>query len=155
VDPVELSKSNVVGALLEVPETSEREEAVLTAMFQTQLTFVVTHEYTHHVYGHFSQRAPGSVFFNEIVSGAAGNLVAEQDFELGADGYAVCQVLAHLIAGARREQATEILSCKHAQPSVQDEILLSSFVMAVGAFLYVLPPMCTDPCEVYKSHPPT
>jgi hypothetical protein len=124
-------------------------------MFQTQLTFVVTHEYTHHVHGHFSQRAPGSVFFNEIVSGAAANL-AEQAFELDADGYAVYHVLAHLIAGPRREQATEILRCKHAQPRVQDEILLSSFVMAVGAFLYVLPPMSADPCEVYnRTHPPS
>ena len=149
---VELSKSNAVGALLEVPETSEREEAILTAMFQTQLTFVVTHEYTHHVHGHFSQRAPGSAFFNEIVSGAAGNL-EQQAFELDADGYAVYHVLAHLIAGPRRE-ATEILSCKHAQASVQDEILFSSFVMAVGAFLYVLPPASVDPSEVYnRSHP--
>jgi hypothetical protein len=37
---------------------------------------------------------------------------------------------------------------------VQDEILFSSFVMAVGAFLYVLPPLSVDPCEVYgRSHP--
>jgi hypothetical protein len=40
------------------------------------------------------------------------------------------------------------------QPSVQDEILLSSFVMAVGAFLYVQPPMSADPCKVYnRTHP--
>jgi hypothetical protein len=47
---VELSKSNIVGALLEVPETPEREEAILIVMFQTQLTFVVTRECTHHVH---------------------------------------------------------------------------------------------------------
>jgi hypothetical protein len=150
---VELSKSNAVGALLEVADTPEREEAILTVLFQTQLIFVVTHEYTHHVHGHFSQHAPGSAFFDEIASGGVGNL-EEQAFELDADGYAVYHALAHLITGPRREQATEILSCKHAQPSVQDEILLSSFVMAVGAFLYVLPPVSVDPCEIYsRSHP--
>lgn len=150
---IELSKSNAIGTLLEVPEAPEREEAILTAMFQTQLTFVVTHEYTHHVHGHLSQRSPGSAFFDEIESGAAGNL-AEQAFELDANGYAVYHVLAHLIAGPRRQQATEILSCTHAQPSVQDEILLSSFVMALGAFLYVLPPMSAESCQVYnRTHP--
>lgn len=95
------------------------------------------------------------MFFNEIVSGAADNL-AEQAFELDADGYAVYHVLAHLIAGPRRQQATEILRCRQAQLSVRDEILLSSFVMAVGAFLHVLPPMSADPCEVYnRSQPPS
>jgi hypothetical protein len=37
---------------------------------------------------------------------------------------------------------------------VQDATLFSSFVMAVGAFLYVLPPASVDPSEVYRrTHP--
>lgn len=52
---VELSKSVSIGALLDMPETPEREEAILTVMFQTQLIFVVLHEWTHHVHGHCSR----------------------------------------------------------------------------------------------------
>ena len=54
----ELNKSNAVRALLEVPDTPECEEAILTVMFQTQLAFVVTHEYTHHVHGIFHNALP-------------------------------------------------------------------------------------------------
>src|ERR1700740_743016 len=61
---VELSKSGGIRALLRVPETTEAEEAILTVMFQTQLIFVVLHEWTHHVHGHCSRRAPSSDFFN-------------------------------------------------------------------------------------------
>jgi hypothetical protein len=150
---VELNKSKGLKAMFEIPDTSEAEEAILTITFQTQLVFVVTHEYTHHVHGHLSQSTPDAEFFNEIVSGDTGNL-AEQAFELDADAYAVYHVLSHLITGQRREQATQILGCKHMYPSVQDELLLSSIVAAVGAFMYVLPPLSTDPCEIYiRTHP--
>lgn len=150
---VALSKSQAVAALLEVPATPEGEETILTIMFQTQLAFMVVHEYTHHVHGHFSQRAPGSPFFNEIEGEGKGNL-DEQVFELDADGYAVFHVLAHLIAGPRREQAIKILSCGGRSVGMQDETLFSSFVIAIGAFLYSLPPASASPSEVYcRTHP--
>jgi hypothetical protein len=86
---VELSKSNAVGAILDVPETPEREEAILTVMCQTQLAFVVSHEFTHHVHGHLFEQTPGSPFFKEIfVSSEIGNMQT-QAFEMDADGYAV------------------------------------------------------------------
>jgi hypothetical protein len=150
---VELSKSVGVGALLDMPETPEREEAILTVMFQTQLIFVVLHEWTHHVHGHCSRYA-GSEFFNEVVSSdTAGNL-EEQALEMDADSYAVYYVLAHLITGPRREQATSLLNCKHVPASVQDEILFFSFLMAIGAFLYALSPTPVDLSKVYtRTHP--
>jgi hypothetical protein len=150
---VELSRSTDIGALLDIPETPEREEAILTIMFQTQLTFVVTHEYTHHVHGHLSERALGSPVFNEIASSSESGNLEMQAFEMDADGYAVYHVLSHLITGPRRE-ATMLLSCKHAPASVQDEILFSSFVMAMGAFLLVLSPSSVDLSRVYtRTHP--
>jgi hypothetical protein len=152
---VELSKAQAVGAILEVPVSPEREEAILTTMFQTQLTFVVTHEYTHHVHGHLSQRAPGAAVFNEIISSSTEGSLDDQAFEMDADGYAVYHVLAHLIAGPRRKQAMELLCCDHLPADAQDEILFSSFVMAVGAFLYVLRPFSVNSSEVYtRTHPP-
>jgi hypothetical protein len=151
----ELGKSNAVGGLLEVLRTPESEEAILTVMFQTQLIFVVTHEYTHHVHGHFSQNAPGSTFFNEILSNGDAGKIEEQAFEVDADGYAVYHVLSHLITGPRREQAAELLGCTQAQPERQDEILFYSFVMAIAAFLFILPPTSVDASTIYnRSHPP-
>jgi Peptidase family M48 len=152
---VELSKSKAVGALLGIPVTPESEEAILTVMFQTQITFVVTHEYTHHVHGHLSQSAPGSAFYNEMLSSGDAGSLEEQAFEMDADAYAVYQVLAHLITGPRREQATELLGCVQAHANMQDEALFSSFVVAVGAFLLLLPPASVDPSTIYnRTHPP-
>jgi hypothetical protein len=137
-----LGKSQAIAALLEIQPTPENEEAILTVMFQTQLAFVLGHEYTHHVHGHLSQRAagPGESFFNEVLSGAVGRL-EDQALELDADCYSVYHVLAHMLGGPRRKLAVEMLGCDAAQPSVQDEILFSSFVIAVGAFFHVLPPL--------------
>jgi len=151
----ELGKSNAVGALLEVPRTPESEEAILTVMFQSQLTFLVSHEYTHHVHGHFSQLAPGSTFLNEILSNSEAGNLEEQAFEVDADGYAVYHVLSHLITGPRREQALEILGCAQARPERQDEILFYSFVMAIAAFLFILAPISADASTIYnRTHPP-
>jgi hypothetical protein len=47
------------------------------------------------------------------------------------------------------------LCCDHLPADAQDEILFSSFVMAVGAFLYVLRPFSVNSSEVYtRTHPP-
>lgn len=152
---IELSKSNAVATLLGVPQTAENEEAILTVMFQTQLTFVVLHEYTHHVHGHFSQSAPGSEFFNEILSNTDTGNLEEQAFEVDADAYAVYHVLAHLITGPRREQATDLLGYTGAAAEMQDAILFYSFVMAIAAFLLVLPPTSVDVSTIYnRTHPP-
>jgi hypothetical protein len=152
---VELSKSDAVAALLEVPGTAESEEAILTVMFQTQLTFLVSHEYTHHVHGHFSQLDPGSTFFNEILSTSETGRLEDQAFEVDADSYAVFHVLTHLITGPRREQAVELLGCSQARSERQDEILLYSFVMAIAAFLLILPPISADASTIYnRTHPP-
>ena len=73
---VELNKSSAAASLLKVPLTSEHDEAILTVMFQTQLTFVVAHEYRH-VHGQFSAVPAPCSWFNEIVASAAGNLVEQ------------------------------------------------------------------------------
>lgn len=76
-----------------------------------------------------------------------------QAFEIDADGYAVYHILAQSMIGPRREQAIALLGCAHAPLSVQDEILFSSFVMAIGAFLLTIPPV--NLAEIYtRTHPP-
>ncbi len=149
---VALSQSAAVVALLETPGRPEREETILAVTCQTQLSFVVAHEYTHRVHGHLSQRTPGSEVFNEVITGKLGNL-GMQAFEIDAGGYAVYHVLAQLMTGPRREQAIALLGCAYAPLSVQDEILFSSLVMAIGAFLLTMSPV--DLAEIYtRTHPP-
>ena len=38
--------------------------------FRTMLSFVVLHEWTHHIHGHVGLRGLGSVHFDEILDGA-------------------------------------------------------------------------------------
>jgi hypothetical protein len=136
---VALNKSNGVAALLEIPLPPEPEEAILTVMFQTQLALIRTHEYTHHVHGHFK----------------GASKLEGQAFELDADGYGVFHVLAHLIKGPRRAQATELLGCADKPAEIQDVVLFHSFVMAMTALLLVLPRASVNLSTVYgESHPP-
>jgi hypothetical protein len=136
---VALSKSKGVSALLEIAETPEGEEAILTVMCQTQLTFIVSHEYTHHVHGQLRVSNGG---------------LEAQAFEMDADGYAVYHVLAHLINGPRREQAVQLLGCAHSPSCIQDEKLFSSFVFALGALRLSRSLSPVDLSNVYLlSHP--
>ncbi len=150
----ELGRSIGVGALLEVGSIPEREEAILTVMFQHQLIFLVLHEWTHHVHGHLSSLAPGTGFFEEIVTnGDVGNLKS-QAFEIDADGYAVYFALSHLMNGPRRKQAISLLACEHAHPDMQDGVLFLSFIIAIGAMLFVLSPASFDFSKCYtQTHP--
>ncbi|MGA2741437.1 MAG: hypothetical protein ABSG65_28885 [Bryobacteraceae bacterium] len=75
--------------------------------------------------------------------------------EVDADGYAVFLVLNNLIAGSARLSAVTFLNFDAESESVQDEVLLSCFVVAVGACLYALPPATVDSAEIYaRAHPP-
>jgi len=149
----DIGNSSAVAALLEVPATPERREAILNVTFQTQLVFIVSHEYTHHVHGHLSERDSGASFFNEIHEVGAGRL-NDQAFEMDADSYAVYHVLAHLITGPRRKQALEILGHEHTPPDRQDELLVDSFVISVGAFLYWLAAVESTPAAISdRTHP--
>jgi len=70
-----LSRSEAVAALLGIPVTPEQHDSIHALLFPIQLTFVVSHEYTHHVHGHVLQSALDSTFSNEIVySHDGGNL---------------------------------------------------------------------------------
>lgn len=151
---VELSKSAGVGALLEIAPIPEREEAILTVMFQNQLIFLVAHEYTHHVHGHLSDHVLGSNLFDEVVVSDDNGDLAAQAFEMDADGYSVYLALSHLMNGPRREQAISLLRCEHAHPDSQDTLFFLSFSMAIGAMLLVTSPPSVDfrKCRT-RTHP--
>src|ERR1700682_640643 len=89
---VRLSRAQAVAALLGIPVMPEHHDSILALLFPTQLTFAVSHEYTHHVHGHVLQSAPDSTFSNEIVSSGDGSNLEAQALEIDADGYAVYHV---------------------------------------------------------------
>jgi len=150
-----LSRSEALTTLLGVRLTPDEYEQIHVVLLQTQLSFVVSHEYTHHVHGHVIPRGSDSIFPNEILDCHASGSLRQQAQEVDADGYAVYHVLAHLIDGERRPTAARLLGHEAASDAVQDEALFSSFVAAVGAFLLVCAPATVDSDRVYKlQHPP-
>ena len=80
------------------------------------------------------------MFLNEILAGGESGSIEQQAWEADADGYAAYHVLAHLIGGEGRLHAMTILKLKAEPISFQNEVLLSFFVVGVGAFLFVRPP---------------
>jgi hypothetical protein len=150
-----LSRSEVVAMRLGVSLTPEEYERLHVVLFRTQLNFVVSHEYTHHVHGHVAPRGSESIFSNEVLEdGDPGNL-EQQTREADADGYAAYHVLANLIDGGGRAQAVSLLKLEAEPSSVQDQVLFSCFVVATGAYLFVRPPQALDKVSVYGlTHPP-
>lgn len=136
-----MSKSEVIVELFKRAPTNQ----IYAALFQTQLAFILCHEYTHHVHGHLAHSAFG------LESGD----IQTQVFEVDADCYAVYFVLAHLITGLGRAQAVERLNCAGTTTTTQDEALFSSFVLGTGGFLFANEPVVVDPPRVYtRQYPP-
>jgi hypothetical protein len=145
-----LSRSEALGAVLGIKVSPEQYEAIHVVLFRIQLTFVISHEYTHHVHGHLSQLT----FFDEMRSNKTGNL-EQQMMEVDADGYAAYHVLAHLMESEGRSRAMGLLRLDAEPANIQDQVLLSCFVAAIAAYLFVRPPESLDNNNIYKlTHPP-
>ena len=124
-------------------------------LFYNLLSFVVAHEFTHHVHGHSKQRGADSSSFNEIEDKGETGSLEDQVMEADADGYAAYHVLANLIDGGGRDPALAALKIKEKAGAVQDEVLFSSFVMVAGAFLFARTPVDLDKVNIHKlTHPP-
>jgi hypothetical protein len=136
-----LSKSEHVIQLFNHAPTNQ----IHAALFQTQLSFILCHEYAHHVHGHLTETSFGL----EVGD------IQTQVFEVDADCYAIYFVLAFLMKGAGRAGAVERLNCVHANGDAQDEALITSFVLAISGFLYATPPVPLDPARIFqRRYPP-
>jgi hypothetical protein len=141
--------------LLGLHLTPEEDDNLQVLLLRTQLYFVVSHEYTHHVHGHVIPWGPESMFPNEILDDSKTGNFEQQIREADADGYAAYHVLGNLINLEGRAQAVSLLNLEAESSAVQDELLSSCFVVAVGAYLFVRPPQVLDRANVYKlTHPP-
>jgi hypothetical protein len=135
-----LSKSEHVVQLFNYAPTNQ----IHAALFQTQLSFILCHEYAHHVHGHLTHASFGL---------EAGD-IQTQVFEVDADYYAIYYVLAFLIKGMGRAGAVEHLNCATANSDAQDEALISSFVLATGGVLYAAPPVPLDTARIFQQRYP-
>ena len=151
-----LARSEAIASLLGVRLVGEDREGLRVVLFRTMLSFVVLHEWTHHVHGHVGLRGLGSVHFEEILDGGQTGDLESQALEVDADGYAVHLILNNLIAGyARASAVTTFLKLDEEPVSFQNEVLFSCFVVAVGAFLYIRRPVAVNSTNVYTlTHPP-
>lgn len=151
----QLSKSASVPEILRVVTTDQHREATLAALFVTELSFVAGHEWAHHDRGHIFRPGPTTEFWNEISDISGGGSLEDQAREVDADGLAVYLVLTHLIAGEGRISALRLLGHSTAQNGAADEVLLSLFVLSVGAYFFVSSPAVFDGVTLYSlTHPP-
>jgi hypothetical protein len=148
---VRLSRSEAGGTALGIQVSPERYESIHVVLFRIQLSFVITHEYTHHVHGHLSELA----FFDEIRSGNKTGSLEQQMMEVDADGYAAYHVLAHLMGSEGRPHAVGLLNLDTEPTEIQDQVLFSCFVAAIAAYMFVRAPEVLDKSAIYKlTHPP-
>lgn len=103
-------------------------------LFQIQMNFLVSHEYTHHVHRHCVQASALTQLHNELPIGRGYGGIDPQAQELDADGYAVMLVLAHLLRGERRTSALEALGQGGLPTLAGDEVLLLCFLLTAFAY---------------------
>src|ERR1035441_10397244 len=103
-----LSRSPRIRQLLSAAPDSLDADSLQGLLFQIQLNFLVSHEYTHHVHGHCVD-APGAMagLWTEFLGDAKNGNLKAQAQELDADGYAIYLALAHLLRRERRETRSE------------------------------------------------
>jgi hypothetical protein len=151
-----LSRSPLVVKLLRLNPGTVEPDALQGLLFQIQLDFLVSHEYTHHIHPHCVESQSGVIgVWTEFLHDATCGSINSQAQELDADGYAAYLVLAHLLRGEMRQSALAELLRADLPVTDGDELLLTCFFLAVLAFLCAFWRGDTDMASVYQfRHPP-
>ena len=150
-----LSRAGQVTELLNLVASDQQREAIAAVLFTTQLAFVVAHEFAHHDRGHFPHPDSPANVWMEIMPGRTAGSLRLQAQEVDSDGWAVYLVLSHLMLGQRREGTRDLLNLQAAIDNSADEILLSSFILAIVAVLSVFPRDVFDKYTLSRlTHPP-
>jgi hypothetical protein len=126
-----LSRSPLVLRLLGIDRDAVRLDALQALFFQFQLSFLVSHEYTHHVHRHCGGLAGGA--WDEFNQGKASGGLDDQAQELDADGYALYLTLANYVRGAARRNALAQVGMQSLTDIEGDQFLLTGFFVALTA----------------------
>jgi hypothetical protein len=151
-----LSRSPLVLQLLRLNHPAVRPDALHGLLFQAQLSFLVSHEYTHHVHRHIDQGESGLAgVWTEFSKGDTNGGIDSQAQELDADGYAIYLALANLVRGGGRRSALEQLGRQDLPSTDADELLLMCFFLAIAAFFCALWPENIETTSIEQlGHPP-
>ncbi|HWY46703.1 MAG TPA: hypothetical protein VNX70_04940 [Bryobacteraceae bacterium] len=129
-----LSRSRLVRELLHLDSSTELDE-LQELLFDIQLHFLVSHEYTHHIHQHgVKTQNQVSGLWTEFGLDTAGDNMISQAEELDADGYAAYLVLTHFLLDGGRASALVQLGQRDISPTEGDELLLACFFLAALAF---------------------
>jgi hypothetical protein len=150
----QLTESATVRHLLKIDLETTRLEALRALLFQFQLTFLVSHEYTHHVHQHCSGEESEEIWTEYFQEKTIGGLDSQAQ-ELDADGYALYLVLANFVGGGARESALAQLGRQDVPGIEADELLLTCFFVALTGFFCALWPEDIKIASIYNvGHPP-
>ena len=149
-----LSQSPLVVKLLRLELETLSPNALQGLLFQIQLAFLVSHEYTHHIHRHCVESQSGVIgLWTEFLQDARCGSINSQAQELDADGYAAYVVLAHLLRGGMRQSALAQLG--RADMTDGDELLLTCYFLGVLTFFCSFWRGDIDMASVYQlRHPP-
>jgi len=148
-----LSRSPLVLRLLGIDRDVVRLDALQALLFQFQLSFLVSHEYTHHVHRHCGGFAGGA--WDEFSQGGARGGLDDQAQELDADGYALYLTLGNYVRGAARRNALAQVGMQGLTGVEGDEFLLTGFFVALTALFCSLWPETVALASIRQApHPP-
>jgi len=151
-----LSRSPRVPQLLHLDAGTLSPDALQALLFQIQLGFLVSHEYTHHVHRHCVEDQGGVVgMWTEFPQKAECGSINSQAQELDADGHSARLVLTHLLRGEWRPSALGQLGRADAPSADGDQLLVNCFLLAATAFFCSLWREGVEMASVCRlTHPP-
>jgi hypothetical protein len=149
-----LANSVTLQVALKIDPTTRLLESLRGLLFQFQLTFLVSHEYTHHVHQHCGCPETARIWTEFDEEKAIGNLDSQAQ-ELDADSYALYLVLANFVRGSGREGALAQLARRDLPSKEGDELLLTCFFVALTGLFCALWPENIEVDSIYNlQHPP-
>ena len=151
-----LSRSPILVELVRFDAGTTESDALQGLLFELQLAFLVSHEYTHHVHRHCAESQSGviGVWIEFPHDTSCGNMNSQAQ-ELDADSYAAYLVLAHLLRGEMRPSALAELGRADMPGTDGDALLLTCFFLAVLAFFCEFWRGDIDMASIYNfRHPP-
>jgi hypothetical protein len=125
-----LSRSQPIREILEMDAANQNLDSLLLLLFQLQISFLVSHEYTHHVHQHVAAEA-GEEGWNEFAQDATSGGMDRQAQELDADAYAIYHVLGNFLRGGGRRSALLQLGRQGLTSQEADALLLSCFFLSL------------------------
>jgi hypothetical protein len=118
-------------------------------------SFILAHEYTHHVFGHLSEDEPANPFLSMSPPISGNGSFGLQVDELVADGYALYHVLTNTIISSKVNEHNLFYALNADGSILSDKQLLATIVVTLTGYFLTLPEVDLSPINIYTlDHPP-